>query len=123
MSQRECISRTAINDTLLLDAFLHAYTTARQLSNKAVWCESSLGGHHSCPEPFSTCEQLRTYGGGDAGHFRGCVLPPSAHSRMACAIDTSGRASRACAFQLDIEQDCPLACLTRVPIGSYRQHL
>src|SRR5437899_10944745 len=100
MSLRECISRTAINDTLLLDAFLHAYTTARQLSNKAVWCVSSLGGHHSCPEPFPACEQLRTYGGGDAGHFRGCLLPPIPHPRKACAVHSSARASCTCALQL-----------------------
>src|SRR5438094_7187204 len=91
-------SRTIIDNTLLLYTFLYAYAPTCQLSNEAVWRESSFGGHYSCPEPFSVCEQLRTYGCRDAGHFRGCLPSPIAHSRMACAIDTSGLASSTGAF-------------------------
>src|SRR5258708_6852263 len=107
MSIREYISRAVVDDTVFLDAFLDANAPASQFCNKACGIEDCL--RCKCPSAatLTACEQLCAYGGGNAGHFRGRLLPPVAHPGMACAIRTRGLASRTRPFHLNIEEESP----------------
>src|SRR5260370_28427970 len=112
-----------IDDTIFLDTLLHADAAPCQFCNKARRIEGGFWREHTSTMSLPMSEQLRAYGGWNAGHLRSGLPSPLTHTGMTCTVNAVGLASRPGAFHLDVQQDSPVANITRVPLGLLLQQV